>query len=94
MAELVVEQFEDRIFDPSNDKVYAPMCKRVKGDMMRHSEKRCRKLCMGEVDLSPETNLAGKRYATWKLIWKWREGRKVRSSKIKRAAKDCGIITE
>ena len=59
----------------------------VRKELMIAAEKRCRKLCMGEIDFSPEVSIAGKRYGLWKLIVKKKQGRRVSSSLIKRRAR-------
>jgi hypothetical protein len=64
---------------------------RVRAEGMIHAEKRCRKLAMGNVDYSPEVDLAKKKRGLWKEVVKKREGRPVSAAMIKRKARQCGI---
>ena len=63
----------------------------VRKEGMIFAEKRCRKLCMGEVDFSPQLSQARRQRDVWRLVRKLRSGRKVSSSLIKRKAQQCGI---
>jgi hypothetical protein len=58
---------------------------------MIHAEKKCRKLAMGNVDFSPEVDLAKKRRWLWQQVVKKWEGRRVSAALIKRKARQCGI---
>ncbi len=60
---------------------------RMKTEGMIHAEKKCQSLCMGEVDFSPDVNIAkGQRYIWQMIVHKWR-GKHVSSKKIHRMAK-------
>jgi hypothetical protein len=63
----------------------------VRAEGMIHAEKRCRKLAMGNVDYSPEVDLAKKKRWLWKEVVKKREGRPVSAAMIKRKARQFGI---
>jgi hypothetical protein len=60
-------------------------------DGMRHAEKKCRTLRMGELDFSPQLSKAKERVSVWNLVIKKLGGGKVSSSLIKRQAHKCGI---
>jgi hypothetical protein len=66
---------------------------RIRADGMRSAEKKCRKLAMGNVDFSPEVDLAKKRKELWKMIVRKREGGRVSAAKIKRKARLCGVLS-
>jgi hypothetical protein len=65
---------------------------RVRAEGMLHAEKKCRKLAMGNVDFSPEVDLAKKRRWVWQQVIKHLEGKRLSSSLIKRKARQCGIV--
>jgi hypothetical protein len=64
---------------------------RVWAEGMIYAEKKCRKLAMGNVDFSPEVDLAKKRRWLWKEVVKKREGQPVSTAMIKRKARQCRI---
>jgi hypothetical protein len=64
---------------------------RVWAEGMIYTEKKCRKLAMGNVDYSPEVDLAKKKRWLWKEVVKKREGQPVSAAMIKRKARQCGI---
>lgn len=62
-----------------------------KKDLMRAAEKKCRKLCMGEVDFSPVVMQWRQRRIAWGVIRRWLQ-RKVKSrAYVKRVARHAGI---
>jgi hypothetical protein len=63
----------------------------VQAEGMVHAEKRCRKLAMGNVDYSPEVDLAKKKHWLWKEVVKKQAGCPVSAAMIKRKARQCGI---
>jgi hypothetical protein len=64
----------------------------VKTEGMIHAEKKCGLLCMGEVDYSPDVNIAkGQCYIWQMIIHKW-AGKQVSSKKICCVAKAVGIM--
>jgi hypothetical protein len=60
---------------------------------MLFAEKKCRKLTMGDVDFSPEVDLAKKRRWLWQQVVKHREGKHISSFLLKRKARQCGIVS-
>jgi hypothetical protein len=64
---------------------------RVQAEGMIYAEKKYRKLAMGQVDYSPEVDLAKKKRWLWKEVVKKREGRPVSAAMIKQKAWQCGI---
>jgi hypothetical protein len=66
---------------------------RIKTEGMIHAEKKCRSLCMGKVDFSPDiNNIAKGRHYVWQMIVrKWR-GKHVSSKKIHRVAKAVSMV--
>ena len=64
---------------------------RSRAEGMLYAEKKCRKLAMGNVDYSPEVDLAKKKRWLWQQVVKKREGRRVSAAMIKRKARQCGI---
>jgi hypothetical protein len=65
---------------------------RVRTEGMLHAEKKCRKLAMGNVDYSPEVDLAKKRRWLWQQVVKRREGKRISASLVKQKARQCGIV--
>ena len=68
---------------------------RQKAEIMHHAAKKCRHLCMGQVDFSPPVNIAGMRVRVWELVIKRKTARsrkeKVNAALIRRMAKKCDI---
>jgi hypothetical protein len=58
---------------------------------MRYAEKRCRKLCMGAVEFSPEVNRAYDLLQLWRMVTDRKEGKKRSSRKIRRLAKKGNV---
>jgi hypothetical protein len=64
----------------------------MKTEGMIHAEKKCRSLCMGEVDFSPDVNIAKGQHYVWQMIvCKWR-GKHMSLKKICCVAKAVGIM--
>jgi hypothetical protein len=66
---------------------------RIRVEGMLFAEKRCRKLAMGNVDFSPEVDMARKRRWLWQQVVKRREGKNISSSLITRRARQYGIMS-
>ena len=65
---------------------------RMKTQGVKMAEKRCRKLCMGAQEFSPELDRARRKYEGWRLILRRLDPiRKVRGSLVQRKAKAAGI---
>jgi hypothetical protein len=64
---------------------------RVWAEGMIYTEKKCRKLAMGNVDYSPEVDLAKKKHWLWQEVVKKREGQPISTVMIKQKAWQCGI---
>ena len=64
---------------------------KVRAEGMRFAEKRCRKLCMGEVDFSPAVIQAGRILDLWRLVWRRKRGYRVGSTRIRRLARRAQI---
>ena len=64
---------------------------KIKADICIASEKRCRKLTMGEVDFSPQIARLQLTKDTWQKTVRRLKGKRVSSSLIKRKAKRCGM---
>ena len=64
----------------------------IQAEGMLQVEKKCRKLSMGNVDFSPEVDLARKRRWLWQQVIKKREGKRVSATMLKRKARQCGIL--
>ena len=73
------------------DRLVLDSLDRTKTDVMTASEKRCRKLRMGEIDFSPQVSQLKQTRDTWALIVRRPRGKRVSSSLIKRRAKSSGI---
>lgn len=64
-----------------------------KTEILRHAEKKCRQLCMGEIDFSPALEQARKLRALWHLVWKRKTGRKVSLQYIRKLARSLQVRT-
>jgi len=58
---------------------------------MQHAEKKCHKLCMGQVPFSPELMQYYFLQQLWLLVWRKHAGHPVSSSKICRLSKKCSL---
>jgi hypothetical protein len=63
----------------------------IQKEVMLYTEKKCRKLAMGEVNFLPELNKAQQRKLLWKKIIWHKKGKRVGSSYIKQKAQQCGV---
>jgi hypothetical protein len=59
---------------------------RIREEGMRAAEKQSRKLHMGAVDFSPTLVTAGQRVELFKLIWKKKQGKNIKSTRLRRLA--------
>ena len=63
-----------------------------KTEILRHAEKKCRQLCMGNIDFSPEVEQARKLCKFWHLVWKKKSGRGISPSTIRTMARKLQIL--
>ena len=64
---------------------------RISTFAVRHADKKCRKLCMGEVPYSHKLNAAGDVVGFWRLVIRKKLGCHVSTSLIKKTARSVGI---
>lgn len=64
-----------------------------KTEILRHAERKCRQLCMGDIDFSPELERCRKLCKLWQMVWKRKSGRKVSASSIRAIARTLKIRT-
>ena len=64
---------------------------RVREGSMKAAEKRCRKLCVGNVDFSPTMVTLGRRVELFSLIRRRKQGKRVGTRKIRRLAKKVNV---
>jgi hypothetical protein len=60
---------------------------RIRSEGMLWAKKKCRKLAMGNVDFSPEVDLAKKRWWLWQQVVKKQEGKPISLALLKRKAR-------
>ena len=63
---------------------------RARSQAMARAELKCRKLCMGQIDFSPELIVWAKRKEVWELVCRYRRGNKVSTTTIRRRARAAG----
>lgn len=65
---------------------------RLNTQLIRHAEKKCRKIKMGAIPYTPDLSKLGLTVYVWRLIENKCEGHKVSSRYLRRKANQCGIF--
>ena len=74
-----------------NQQIQMNSIDKVKRELMVNAEFRCQKLCMGEIDFSPDFHMAWSRRYCWSMVIHKCSVKKVSSRKIKTLAQAVGI---
>ena len=63
----------------------------LKSQCMKHAEKHCQKLCMGQVPFSPDLMKFYFLQQLWLLVWRKKVGHRISSTKICHLSKKCAL---